>query len=115
MNLVFLLSLLACGAGPTPEPEAKPTTEKSEPEAPEEAERSDVKAPGNLPVRTRAELEAEGNAFQACLDSCEKERSMEASPIETIRATCARSCDQEHSSGQVEVDDGPIGLPPPPG
>ena len=124
MNTILLLTFLACGSSPSAEPEAaSPSATEEAAEAPgadapgaddpKEAHRSDVKAPGNLPVRTRAELAAQSDAREACIESCVQERSMEASPIETIRATCARTCNIEHDMGQVEVSDGPIGLPPP--
>lgn len=121
MTIALLLAALACG-GPSssaPESTSSSTDDAEQAAGPEGkgteaqgAERSDVKAPGNLPVRTRAELASEADARQSCLDTCEKERAMEASPIETIRASCARKCDQEHPMEQVEVSDGPLGLPP---
>lgn len=71
-----------------------------------------VKAPGNLPVRTEAELEAEAKARDACIEDCVAARQAEARGADAIEADCRVECEKDHPIEQVEVVGPPPEAPP---
>ncbi|MCK6504678.1 hypothetical protein L6R53_14950 [Myxococcota bacterium] len=93
MHLALLL-LLACASRP-PAPDDVPLDQ-----------RTDVKRPGNLPVRTEAELAAADAARQSCLDACRAVDAPEAdaeAEAGAARQACEAACLQAHPIEQVEV------------
>jgi hypothetical protein len=98
-SALLWLALTACsGRGAAPEDASSAGTPP----------RTDIKAPGNLPVRTEAELAEEARVREACVTECVRTRSMEAVAIEVIEASCQQRCLQEHPIEQVEVIPSPL-------
>jgi len=113
----LLLLVLACGTTSTPaptsagagsQPAATTTTaDEKRDDGPVHTDKdkdgppAGVKAPGNLPVMTRSQLEAEDRARNACLDRCEPQDD-----------ACTQACHEQFPVRQVEVvEDGPLGVP----
>jgi hypothetical protein len=104
MRCLLLLPFLACKAAsnstaPTPAPEAAETPPTVDVES---SPPPGVKVSGNLPVRTEAELAAEGAARQECIHVCIKSRQMEAVAIEMIEESCRQGCMKDPAM-QVEM------------
>jgi hypothetical protein len=105
MRCLLLLPFLACKAASnnTAPTSASDVAEATVAEDSENSPPPGVKVSGNLPVRTEAELAAEGAARNECIQACVKSRQMEAVAIEMIEESCSQGCMEEHPIMQVEV------------
>lgn len=105
-SLVLALLLIACTQTPDAKPgkaaaQADKAPTAAEPELETDGEPSGVKTPGNLPVKTEAELVDEAVAQAQCVASCVEANVAAAKPADVIEADCQAKC--QPGPAQVEV------------
>ena len=62
-----------------------------------------VKTGCNVPDVTQADLDANQQVIQECIDACIQSKQAESRGAETIQSDCQSACFEEHFMGQVEV------------
>lgn len=102
--LLLAIASVACAGQSQPAP--------PQPSPAPMAPRPDVKAPGNLPVLTRSEAEAEADAHSACIEQCLADRTTDARPLDALQVECQGLCDDRAPIRQVEIVPDDLPMPP---